>query len=124
MFNAGSNSKPTCVALAEPPAAVDLQSPLNTSFCLPEVVQLRTSLLAMLVSVKEGPVSEDGVLVEPGISDAGGAWYCLSHFSSRHDWYLFLLSVHAAVATSGAGARVVLNDKLGRLPVLVVFGVQ
>ncbi len=28
------------------------------------------------------------------------------------------------MATSGAGARVVLKDKLGRFPVVVVFGVQ
>lgn len=85
MFNSGSNSKLACVSLAALSEAVEVQSPLKTLLCLPDVVQLNISLLVMLASVKEGPVSDGDVLVEPGASDPGGIWYCLSHFSSLHD---------------------------------------
>jgi hypothetical protein len=59
---------------------------LKWSFSLPAVVQLDTSLLIILVSVKEGPVSDLGMLVEPGVSEAGAIWYCRSQFSSSNDW--------------------------------------
>lgn len=103
------------VAVVEFPAGALLQPPTKVPFCLPDGAQLKTSVLAMLRSVKDGPVSSGG-----GIR--GDAAYCRCQPSSRHDWYCFELSAQAELALSRAWFCLVVAGRARRL--VVSFGVQ
>jgi hypothetical protein len=102
----------------------DLQEPSKVLFWCPEVVQLNTLLLAMLLSIKDGPVSDGGGVLEPGAKEAGSISYFRSHFSSCQDCCLFEFSVQAEFASRGAGANVVLMRRIGRAPPLALVGIQ
>ena len=79
-----------------------LQAPENVVFCFPDVVQLNTSVVAMLLKVKDGPVSCVGRAVDPG-SDS----YRRDHFSTCHDWYRLELLAQEELAFRRAGFSVV-----------------
>ncbi len=104
-----SGSKRYVAVSAAEPSPTGVQAPLKVLFRLPAAAQLNTSLLAMLRSVKDGPVSDGGEVADPGASEAGTISYLRCQFSSCHDWYRLALSAQAALASRRAGACLVVT---------------